>query len=304
MPDPRVAGSTALPAAPPAELPGEAAAPQFGSESQASNGFFDEPVARPAEMPVADAPAEELFATDAAEPALETAEPNPFETESSSGPYTGLELDEHPFAAPQEATASGPEAAVPTTLPTFAAESQSPAAEPVAALLAPPPPADGAASPIPTRLASESTVQATPAPLPATGRTAATPVSASTAPTEVQQKLSRIAERRGLTGFKGFCPVMLRDYRELVDAKLEHTAEVDGRPYWFSSAAAKETFLLNPSAYVPARGGIDVVIFDEIGEPRDGSLDHAVWYRGQLYLFDSSETQAAFSASPQLHQTE
>ena len=119
---------------------------------------------------------------------------------------------------------------------------------------------------------------------------------------EVQVKLSRIAERRGLTGFKGFCPVMLRDHRELVNAKLEHTVEYAGRQYWFSSATARQQFIADPTAYIPARNGIDVVLFDRTGESRDGSLDHAVWFKGQLYLFDSTESQAEFATAPQAHQ--
>jgi len=278
-----------------------------GTVPEAANGFFNETAERPAEMPVADATPQDLFAAEAS-PTEEVAEQNPFETEAT-GPYSGMELEDNPFAAPLEDSTSGPEAAAPATLPTFAAEAEAPADEPVAALLAPPPADTPAAAPaaIPTRLASESTPLAAPSPLPVTAepqRIAATPVSASTAPSETQQKLSRIAERHGLTGFKGFCPVMLRDYRELVDAKLEHTTTYEGRQYWFSSAAAKETFLLHPAEYAPARGGNDVVIFDEVGEQREGSLDHAVWYRGRLYLFDSSETQAAFAAQPQLHQAE
>lgn len=305
VPEPAPA-NVALNSAPPANPASDTTSP-FESAPPTSNGFFNEPAELPAETTAADATAQELFATDD-QPNAETAEPSPFDAEPA-GPYSGLELDENPFAAPVENSATGPEAAAPATLPTFAAEAEAPPAEPVAALLAPPPADATGAAPaaIPTRLASGSTPLAAPAPLPATAtaeRITATPVSASTAPSGVQQKLSRIAERHGLTGFKGFCPVMLRDYRELVDAKLEHTTEFGGRQYWFSSAAAKETFRLNPSDYVPARGGIDVVIFDEVGETREGSLDHAVWYRGHLYLFDSSETQAAFSAQPQLHQTE
>lgn len=299
LPDP-AAGSIALRAAPPAELTDE-----FDGPPQETNGFFDEPAVSLSELPESDESPEALFGSASAQ---QVDQPNPFELEAV-GPYTGLELDENPFAAPEPLPTARPEASAPTTLPTFAAEFETPASEPVAALLPLPLPAaaDATMSAIPTRLATDTTERVAPTPLPPTTaptRTAATTVSASTAPTDVRQKLSRISERRGLTGFKGFCPVMLHDYRELVDAKLEHTAEHKGRQYWFSSAAAQETFLLNPAPYIPARGGIDVVIYDEIGAQQDGSLDHAVWYRGQLYMFSSSETQAAFSAQPHLHQTE
>lgn len=303
LPEPASAGTFALRAAPPAELAEEQVNPP-----QETDGFLDEPAFTATDAPVADDSAEALFgAASTAEPA-DAAELNPFDAEAA-GPYSGLELQDNPFAAPEPLPAAGPEARVTAELPTFATDIETPAPEPVAALLAPPPSeaADEPVSAVPTRLATDTTTLAAPALLPIAAepaRITATNVSASTAPTDVQQKLSRISERRGLTGFKGFCPVTLRDDRELADAKLEHTAQHEGRQYWFSSAAAKDTFLQNPTAYVPARGGIDVVIFDEIGEQKDGSLDNAVWYRGQLYLFSSSETQAAFTAQPQLHQVE
>ena len=93
---------------------------------------------------------------------------------------------------------------------------------------------------------------------------------------------------------------MLTDYRELVDAKLEHTTEHEGRQYWFSSSDARERFMLDPTAYVRARGN-RCGDLRPTGESREGSLDHAVWFRGKLYLFDSADSRAAFAAAPQEH---
>jgi YHS domain-containing protein len=137
-----------------------------------------------------------------------------------------------------------------------------------------------------------------PLPVPQTGLTAP---STSTSSSNVEEKMSRIAARQGLKGFKGFCPVMLRDYRELADAKLEHSAIYQGNQYWFSSAEARQAFITNPGAYVPASGGIDVVLFQQSGRQELGSLDYAVWYRSRLYLFTSELTKAEFVASPRTH---
>jgi YHS domain-containing protein len=91
---------------------------------------------------------------------------------------------------------------------------------------------------------------------------------------------------------------MLRDERELVPASAEFASMFAGKEYQFSSADAKQTFDANPRLYVPAVGGQDVVQLSE-GEPGvPGSLAHATWYRGRLYLFASNETLQQFVAAP------
>ena len=47
----------------------------------------------------------------------------------------------------------------------------------------------------------------------------------------VQQKMARIAAREGLTGLKGFCPVVLRDRRDLANARAEYTVIYAGTQY-------------------------------------------------------------------------
>ncbi|MFO1096438.1 MAG: hypothetical protein U0992_24495 [Planctomycetaceae bacterium] len=277
-----------------------------------SDGFIDES----AEFPATTAGAsvnETVAATNTLAPA---AEPNIAEAplEASANPFTGLELESNPFAAPTAAadlssTSPGEFPEQPLTAPASlskpAAQTEAPAAltAPARTTPAPQPESTPAEVSSPAPLAAPPKLDAhTSVPQTTVVLKKAAPATAATGPrADVQRKLSRIAERKGLTGFKGFCPVMLKDYRELVDAKLEHTVIYEGRQYWFSSAAARETFLLDPAAYVPARGGIDVVLFDNTGESREGSLDHAVWYRGQLYLFDSAETRGVFAKAPQAH---
>lgn len=113
-----------------------------------------------------------------------------------------------------------------------------------------------------------------------------------------QEKMKRIAERAELKGLKGFCPVQLRDERELRDARPQFSAVHEGVVYNFSSAAARQKFLANPESYAPAAGGQDIVLTGATSETIEGSLDYAVWYRNRLYLFDSPASMKSFKASP------
>ena len=113
-----------------------------------------------------------------------------------------------------------------------------------------------------------------------------------------RDKLQQIAERSELTGLKGFCPVALRDQRELKDARPQFQAAFNGRNYNLSSAEAKAKFESDPEAYAPAAAGQDVVLAASEGAEREGSLDRAVWYRNRLYLFSSRDSHEEFVASP------
>jgi YHS domain-containing protein len=112
-----------------------------------------------------------------------------------------------------------------------------------------------------------------------------------------QQRL--IQSRSGQAGFKGFCPVELRDRRELIDTNPQFTAAFGLQTYTFSSAEAKAAFEADPSRYAPAAGGSDVVLLVNSGEEEQGMLDYALWYRDRLYLFRSRETMAMFNKDPQ-----
>ena len=115
---------------------------------------------------------------------------------------------------------------------------------------------------------------------------------------KIEGKLQRIAERKGMSGFKGFCPVVLCDDRELVDTVPEFSSNVGLRVYYFSTSEAKAKFDANVEKYTPAAEGNDVVLQSTKNEDIEGSLDHAVWYRGRLYLFDTAETKSAFRKAP------
>ena len=114
---------------------------------------------------------------------------------------------------------------------------------------------------------------------------------------QLQQR--QIQARAGRPGFKGFCPVALRERRELVESSDQFTSTFGLQMYTFSSAEFKAAFDADPSRYAPAAGGNDVVVLVNSGEEQAGQLDYALWYRDRLYLFRSRETMILFSKDPQ-----
>lgn len=120
----------------------------------------------------------------------------------------------------------------------------------------------------------------------------------------IDPKMAKIKARADRPGLKGFCPVVLRDNRDLQDAQEEFSALFNGKIYSFSSEAALEKFLDDPVRYAPAARGNDVIHQALTGEELEGSLEFAVWYQGRLYLFASVETLETFTAAPSSHSTQ
>ncbi len=142
----------------------------------------------------------------------------------------------------------------------------------------------------------------------AKGRELATPIELKPDPERLRQlsdkarreaQLYRIMSRTGQAGFKGFCPVALRNQRELLDGREEYQFRFGLKTYYFSSPEARDTFEANPARYAPTGGGSDVVLLVNTNEKVDGILDYSLWYRDRLYMFRSRETQAIFSQDPQ-----
>lgn len=103
------------------------------------------------------------------------------------------------------------------------------------------------------------------------------------------------AETRGLMGY---CVVTLKDTREMVPASAEFRSQFAGKTYEFASSEAKQQFDANPRLYVPGMNGNDIVLLSKGQRGVEGSLEHAAWYRGKLYLFSSAESLKEFAASP------
>ncbi|MBX3450259.1 MAG: YHS domain-containing protein [Planctomycetaceae bacterium] len=213
-------------------------------------------------------------------------------------------LELPPLEAEAAATAKTEPAADPFAEDPFASQpiEPEPKKEPAAAapaLAAPtlddpfaPSPAKAAVAEKPAR-----TTNGAPALLPQTPAANAAPV-AKAAPSEADEKMRRIRERDGMTGLKGFCPVTLRDQRELRDAQTQFESAYRGQKYHFASADAKLRFEANPARYAPAAYGADVVSLARDKDVVEGTLDHAAWFRGRLYLFGSQASHDEFVSNP------
>ena len=112
------------------------------------------------------------------------------------------------------------------------------------------------------------------------------------------EKMRRIRERFGMKGLKGFCPVTLRDERELLDAKPEYFYTHRGQKFHFATADARNKFEADPSTYAPAAFGADVVALGRDKDVVEGTLDFAAWFKGRLYLFGSQANYDVFVKSP------
>jgi YHS domain-containing protein len=100
------------------------------------------------------------------------------------------------------------------------------------------------------------------------------------------------------SGLKGICPVVLKDNRKLVDAQPDIKSEFNGKTYTFSSIEAKKAFDESPRKYAPAGGGNDVVRLTSGETGVAGTLEHAAWYRGRLYLFSTADSRTEFVETP------
>jgi YHS domain-containing protein len=112
------------------------------------------------------------------------------------------------------------------------------------------------------------------------------------------EKQRMIGERVGRRGLKGFCPVVLRDQRELVDDNPGYCSVYHGQRFCFSSSEAQARFDAAPQKYAPAAAGLDIVVKANSDQSVEGSLDFALWYKDRLYLFCSPESLQAFSSNP------
>lgn len=110
--------------------------------------------------------------------------------------------------------------------------------------------------------------------------------------------VARSTARAEFRGFCGFCPVTLRDERKLVHADSRCKFEYRGRIFTFATEEARDAFEENPQRYLPAKSGADVVRLAAGEDEPEGTIEHAAWYRGKLYLFSSPASREEFFAAP------
>jgi YHS domain-containing protein len=241
-------------------------------EPAASTETVETKASVPVEQPVLEAPgAPRLELPPVESEATATAKTEPAADPFAEDPFASQPIEPEPK---KETAAAAPALAAPASDDPFA---PSPAQAPVAEK---PARTDGA-----------------PALLPQAPAANAAPVAKAT-PSEADEKMRRIRERDGMTGLKGFCPVTLRDQRELRDAQTQFESAYRGQKYHFASADAKLRFEANPARYAPAAYGADVVSLARDKDVVEGTLDHAAWFRGRLYLFGSQTSHDEFVSNP------
>lgn len=118
-----------------------------------------------------------------------------------------------------------------------------------------------------------------------------------------REKMKKIHERGSMKGLKGFCPVSLREQRELKDAKPEFHSTFRGQKFHFADAESKLKFDEEPARFAPAAYGADVVALTRDKDVVEGSLDFAAWFKGRLYLFGTQESHDTFVANPAAYAT-
>ena len=208
------------------------------------------------------------------------------EPETTESPYSGLTLDDNPFAKPAPRSTVSVE---PRQIPLENVNTDIPKPQSTPPTLMTPP------------TASNTTSADEEPPLVVEQKPTRRPAPIGSRQTRAKQEI--IASRKGMTGLKGFCPVVLRDDRNLVDAQNQYRAVYNSKTYYLSSNEAVTAFQADPSKYAPAARGCDVILMAMSGEEVEGSLDHAVWYKGRLYMFSSAETMDTFVSAPSSHAT-
>ncbi len=240
------------------------------------------------------------------EQALPEVEADPVE----ENPYSGLTLDSDPFSNPSALRAA---TATPREIPLKApSEFETTTQTSPPALMVPPTepnesPLDMVVRPAQTLVVPNPQEASDEPPLVVDQTETTPPAQLSPAPRlgneRTRAKQEMIAARKGLRGLKGFCPVILREDRDLVDAHSQFRVVYNSKTYYLSSSQAVTEFQSDPAKYAPAARGCDVIHQAITGEDLEGTLDFAVWYKGRLYLFSSAETMDTFVSAPSSHAT-
>lgn len=195
---------------------------------------------------------------------------------------------------PANPTLSAPAAAKPSEEEDpFAAEPVAPAPKESVKPVAPAATSKGTATP--AKPAAPVTANAPPQ-SPAGKQAATEPSVSKPGANDNLKKLSDASEKDGL---KGFCPVVLRQKRQLIEAKPQFKATYAGKKYHFSSSEARATFEKSPQLFAPAHATQDAVALLDDDKSVPGTLDFAAWFQGRLYLFASQQNLEIFKADPE-----
>lgn len=129
----------------------------------------------------------------------------------------------------------------------------------------------------------------------------ATPIEngKSTIDPAIQQTSLGPESTKELKAAWGICLVTLAEENRLERGLPQYSTEYQSQRYRFSTEEAMRKFLESPKRYVPAAGGLDVVAVRNDRNAVQGSINFAICYRKQLYLFSTRENAEAFGKDPQ-----
>jgi len=109
---------------------------------------------------------------------------------------------------------------------------------------------------------------------------------------------ARPAQPSANVALEGFCPVCIIDVQKWVRGIAQHQATYDGKTYYFPGQEQKQTFLNDPARYVPALGGDSTVALIDTGRRVAGSVHHAAFQDGRLFLFVDDNEKRQYLADP------
>ena len=109
---------------------------------------------------------------------------------------------------------------------------------------------------------------------------------------------SHAAGDKATTALSGYCPVCIIEMKKWVRGNPQFAATFDGQTYLLPNAEIREKFLANPVKYVPALGGDCVVCLAKMGKRMPGSVHHAAYHGGRLFLFPGEDQKKMFVANP------
>jgi YHS domain-containing protein len=124
------------------------------------------------------------------------------------------------------------------------------------------------------------------------------PPSRSSRPAAPQAGSGQRAHQQAPLTLEGYCPVSIVAMQKWVKGDPAYQAAYDGRSYLFADERGKRMFQADPAKYVPALGGDCAVALVKLGKRVPGSIRHASFHDGRLFLFANADAHKMFQAEP------
>lgn len=100
----------------------------------------------------------------------------------------------------------------------------------------------------------------------------------------------------------GYCPVCILEIKKWVKGKSQFFVDVDNKRYLFPDEKTRDMFRKNSAKYTPAVNGDCVVCLVDGKTRAPGSVHHASFHDGRLFLFPSADEKAKFMSNPKKYE--